>query len=67
MYQQKGLSSIVLMPSSIVPGGNVCNQDKRAKPFLRADQGIKVTAELRKLKDQEHVAPTCKKSSNQKL
>ena len=69
MYQQKGLSNILRMPSIIVPGGSVCNQDKWSKPFLRADQGIKVTAELRKLKDQGHMVPirplTCKKSSDQ--
>ena len=44
-----------------VPCRSVCNRDqnwiKRSKPFLRADQAIKVTSELWKSKDQERVAP----------
>ena len=34
---------------------NICNQDqnwiKQSKPFLRVDQGMKVTSELQKSKD----------------
>ena len=58
-----------------VPCRRVCDRDqnwiKWLKPFLRADQEIKVTSKLRKSKDQECVAPirplTHKKSSDHEL
>ena len=40
-----------------VPCRSVCDWDQnRIKPFWEADQGIKVTSELLKSTDQEHVA-----------